>query len=246
MREQVQRGADVINVYNTGSLLSPRSPAQTFSDDELRAIVDAAHSLNRKVVADGAGKRNSAAGVNAAIRAGADWIDTVIYPDKDTWPLLAKTGRFYAPHLYAVVAAVGDDEAHLSAGSMGWLPEPVLRELLALKREQPAAVNAHRAGIRMVFASDSGVFQHGRNAGEFAEYVKAGLTPAQAIAAATVNAAEALGLAADSGTLEVGKRADLIAVAGDPLADVRELLKVRAVVRAGEIVKRPEAPGVTP
>ncbi|HEV7716058.1 MAG TPA: amidohydrolase family protein, partial [Steroidobacteraceae bacterium] len=241
VREQIQRGADVINFYNTGSLLAPSSPAQTFTDDEMRAIVDAAHSLNRKAVADGAGKSGSASGVNAAIRAGADWVDTVIYPGKDTWTLLGKTGHLYAPHLYAMVAAVGDDEAHLSEGSMGWLPAPILEALLALKRQQPAAVGAHTAGIRMVFASDAGVFSHGQNAGEFEQYVKAGLTPAQAIATATVNAAEVLGLSADSGTLEAGKRADFIAVSGDPLADIRTLRAVRAVVRGGMVVKSPVA-----
>jgi imidazolonepropionase-like amidohydrolase len=239
VREQVHRGADVINVYNTGSLLAPGSPAQTFTDEELQAIVSTAHSLNRRVVADGAGKRDSAAGVNAAIKAGVDWVDTVIYPDRFTWPMLAKAGKPYAPHLYAVVAAVGDDEAQLTNGSMGWLPRPVLEALLALKREQPAAVAAHKAGIRMVFASDAGVFAHGLNAGELGEYVKAGLTPAQAIATATINAAKALGLSADCGTLETGKRADLIAVEGDPLTDVNALSSVRAVIRAGEVIVTP-------
>jgi len=237
VREQVERGADVINFYNTGSLLAASSPAQTFTDTEMSAIVSTAHSLSRKVVADGAGRSGSAAGVDAAIRAGSDWIDTVIYPGKDTWGLLSKSGHMYAPHLYALVAAVGDDEAHLTEGSMGRLPAPILQTLLKLKRERPAAVAAHAAGIPMVFASDAGVFAHGRNAGEFAEYVKAGLTPAQAIATATVNAASVLGLLGDSGTLEVGKRADMIAVRTDPLQDVRALEEVQVVIRGGDVVK---------
>jgi Imidazolonepropionase and related amidohydrolases len=236
VREQVERGADVINFYNTGSLLSPGSPAQTFTDEEMRAIVETAHSLNRKAVADGAGKRDSAAGINAAIRAGADWVDTVIYPDTMTWTLLSKARRPYAPHLYAVVAAVGDDEQHIAEGSMGWLPPAVLNALLALKRETPAAKAAHASGIRMVFASDAGVFEHGRNAGEFLEYVKAGLTPSEAIATASVNAAHVLGLSAESGTLEAGKRADLIAVVADPLQDVRALQNVRGVIAYGRLV----------
>jgi imidazolonepropionase-like amidohydrolase len=236
VREQVERGADVINFYNTGSLLSPDSPAQTFTDEEMRVIVETAHGLDRKAVADGAGKPGSAAGINAASRAGADWVDTVIYPDATTWPLLSKARRPYAPHLYAVVAAVGDDEQHITEGSMGWLPPAVLNALLALKRETPAARAAHASGIRMVFASDAGVFEHGRNAGEFPEYVKAGLTPSAAIATATVNAAEVLGLSADSGTLEAGKRADLIAVAADPLQDIRALQNVLGVIAYGRLV----------
>src|SRR5262249_20145875 len=186
----------------TGSLLSPASPAQTFTEEEMRAIVTTAHSLNRKVVADGAGKSASASGVDAAIKAGADWIDTVIYPGKDTWALTAKAGAMYAPHLYAVVAAVGDDEATLTDGSMGWLPTPVLETLLKIKHERPAAIAAHNAHVRMVYASDAGVFVHGRNGGEFAEYVKAGLTPVEALQTATVNAATVLGLGDESGTLE--------------------------------------------
>jgi imidazolonepropionase-like amidohydrolase len=246
VREQVQRGADVINFYDTGSLLSPGSPAQTFTDEEMTAIVETAHSLNRKAVADGAGARESAAGVNAAIRAGADWVDTVIYPGKDTWPLLARRGRSYAPHLYAVVAAVGEDENHLSEGSFGWLPTPILEILFKLKLEKPAAVTAHQAGVRMVFASDAGVFVHGKNAGEFEQYVKAGLRPAEAIATATVNAAGVLGVSADSGTLEPGKRADLIAVSGDPLSDIGVMNDVRAVVRSGEVVKAEGGEGARP
>jgi imidazolonepropionase-like amidohydrolase len=237
VREQVERGADVINFYNTGSLLAANSPAQTFTDAEMSAIVSTAHSLNRKVVADGAGRLASAAGVDAAIRAGSDWIDTVIYPGKDTWSFLSKNGHMYAPHLYAMVAAVGDDDAHLAEGSMGWLPVPILQTLLKLKRERPAAVAAHAAGIRMIFSSDAGVFAHGRNAGEFAEYVRAGLTPAEAIATATVNAASVLGLIGDSGTLEVGKRADMIAVNSSPLQDIRALENVQVVIRGGDVVK---------
>jgi imidazolonepropionase-like amidohydrolase len=236
VREQIRRGADVINFYNTGSLLAPGAPAQTFPKDTMRAIVATAHAMHRKVVADGAGTRTSAAGINEAIGAGADWIDTGIYPDRTTWQLLAKSHKYYAPHLYAVVAAVGDTPQTLSSGSMGWLPEPVLKSLWKLKLERPAAVEAIKLNVDMVFASDAGVFAHGRNASEFVEYVKLGLTPAQAIATATVNAARALGLNGDSGSIEPGKRADLIGIATDPLRDIRELQRIQVVIAAGRVV----------
>jgi imidazolonepropionase-like amidohydrolase len=238
VREQIHRGADVINFFNTGSLLAPNAPAQTFTRDTMRAIIETAHAMHRKAVADGAGTRQSAAGINEAIAAGADWIDTGIYPDHTTWQLLAKSHGYYAPHLYAVIAAVGDTPQTLSSGSMGWLPQPILKSLWDLKLQRPAAADALKLQIKMVFASDAGVFAHGRNAGEFVEYVKLGMTPAQAIATATVNAARVLGLAADSGSIEPGKRADLVAVAGDPLRDVRELQSVQVVIADGRVAKR--------
>jgi imidazolonepropionase-like amidohydrolase len=90
----------------------------------------------------------------------------------------------------------------------------------------------------MAFASDAGVFAHGRNAGEFAEYVRAGLTPEQAIATATTNAAAALGLERDSGSIKIGYRADLVGVAGDPLKNAHDLRNVELVIAAGRIAKR--------
>ncbi len=238
VREQVQRGADVINVYNTGSLLAPGAPAQPLTNDELRAIVDTAHALHRKVVADGAGTPKSAAGINAALLAGADWIDTAIYPDAETWRLLSSLKKSYVPHLYAITAAVGDTPATLAAGSMGWLPDHVLQSLWALKQQTPAAGRARQLHIPMALASDAGVFAHGLNAGELVEYVRLGMTPTEALAIATTNAVELLGLTSDRGSIVVGKRADLIAVDGDPLVNIRLMLNVRTVIRDGLIVKQ--------
>jgi imidazolonepropionase-like amidohydrolase len=238
VREQVWRGADVINVYNTGSLLSPGSPAQPLTDEELRTIVDTAHSLQRKVVADGAGTEASAAGINAALTAGADWIDTAIYPDATTWRLVSAQHVAYVPHLFALVAAVGDGPERLSEGSMGWLPEELLVRLWTIKQQPPAAIQALHRKIPMALASDAGVFAHGLNASELLEYVKIGMTPAQALVSATSNPAELLGLLKDRGTIAVGKRADLIAVDGDPLADIRVMQTIHTVIRAGVIVKQ--------
>ncbi|MEJ8566105.1 amidohydrolase family protein [Elongatibacter sediminis] len=233
VREQVKRGADVISFYNTGSLLSVPSVPMTFTEAEMRAIVETAHALGRPVVADGGNTAGDASGINAALRAGVDSVDTVTYADEETWRLLNKTGAWFVPHLYAVVAAVGDTPQTLEQGSMGWLPRPILEFLFALKQEVPSAVDARKAGVRFAFGSDPGVFPHGENAREFAELVGVGLSPAEAIATATTGAAAMLWREAEIGSLEPGKRADLIAVEGNPLEDVRALERVIWVMKDG-------------
>ncbi|MFT5133677.1 MAG: imidazolonepropionase-like amidohydrolase, partial [Gammaproteobacteria bacterium] len=169
VREQVKSGADIINFYNTGSLLDEYMVEQTFTDEEMRAIVETAHALGRRVIADG----HSARGVNAALRAGADIVDTVPWPDEDTWRLLKKTGAFFVPHLYAFEASLGDTEESLRSGTTHWLPEPILKRLLSVKQNPYSAVEAHKRGINIAFGSDTGVIEHGDNASEFVELVKA-------------------------------------------------------------------------
>lgn len=238
VREQVRRGADFINVYNTGSLLSTPTVPQTFTDEELTAIVETAHSLGRTVIADGAGARDSAAGLNAALRAGADAVDTAMFPDAETWRLLEQHNAFYVPHLYALQAAVGDTPDTLEQGSMGWLPRPLLEKLFALKQAHPAAADAVGRPVRLVVASDPGVFPHGENAHELMEYVKIGFTPMEAIVAATRHPAELFGLA-DRGMLKPGMVADLIAVRGNPLKDISELTRVIFVMHRGRVARQP-------
>lgn len=237
VREQVARGADVVSFYNSGSLLAHNSPAQTFTDEEMQAIVATAHALHRPVIADGGNSRVSAAGINAALRAGVDAIDTATFPDAETWRLLQRSGAYFVPHLYALTAAVGDTPATLTDGTMGWLPRPVLEQLYRLKQETPAAVEAARRGVPMALGSDTGVIRHGDNAQELVEYVRIGLSPAAAIATATVHAAAVLGLSQDRGTIEPGKRADLIAVDADPLQDIAALRHVAVVIKAGRVIK---------
>lgn len=237
VREQIKRGADVINFYNTGSLLSDPSPAQTFTDAEMRAIVETAHALGRKVIADGGNTPGNAAGVTAALRAGADTVDTVTFMDEAAWAALMDTGAFFAPHLYAISASVGDTPETLRDGTMGWLPLWILEFLYHIKQQEPSAAHAFRLGAPMVFASDPGVFPHGRNAGEFAEYVKLGLSEMEAIETATVNAARMLGLEGELGTIQPGHAADIIATAKSPLEDISELSRVVFVMRAGVVYK---------
>lgn len=233
VRAQVKAGADIINFYNTGSLLDEFLVEQTFTDEEMRAIVETAHALGRRVIADG----HTAAGVNAALRAGADIVDTVPWPDKDTWRLLKKSGAYFVPHLFAFEASLGDSEESLRSGTTHWLPEPILKRLLSVKNNPYSAVEAYERGVNIAFGSDTGVIEHGDNAHEFVELVKAGFSTQDALVTATSGAAKALGLQADLGVLKPGYAADIIAVAKDPLADIHQLKKVIFVMRDGVVYK---------
>ena len=235
VREQVKRGADVISLYNTGSLLAVAPPAQTFTDAELRAIVDTAHALGRKVIADGQFSR----GIDAAIRAGVDAVDSALMANDATIALIAKSGVYLQSQIYSLAAAVGDTSETLSDGIWGWLPHPLLLRMFDIKKRQPTVARAWRSGVRrLIIATDSGVFPHGHNARDLVYWVRNGIPEIEAIKAATVNPARMLGLSDRLGTLEVGKWADLIATAKSPLDDISELTRVRAVIKAGRLYHR--------
>ncbi|NKB35582.1 MAG: amidohydrolase family protein [Gammaproteobacteria bacterium] len=233
VREQVKRGADAINFYNTGSLLDDYLVEQTFTDAEMLAIVETAHSLGRKVIADG----HTAAGVNAAIRAGADVLDTMPWPDKETWRLIRKNKTFFSPHLYAFAVSLGDTEESLRDGTTHWLPEPILKRMLTVKQNTSSAQEAHQRGVRIAFGSDTGVINHGDNAGEFEELVKNGLSTMDAITTATVNAASALGMEQIIGSLKKGYAADIVAFENNPLQNISELRQVVFVMRDGVVYR---------
>jgi imidazolonepropionase-like amidohydrolase len=232
VRDQVRKGADIISFYSSGSLLFPKPVGQAMTDEEMRAIVETAHSLGRKVIADG----HHAPGIAAAIRAGVDSVDSIHMATDETLGLIRKSDRYMQSHIHAVVAAVGDTRDTVHDGIVWWHPTPVLERLFDIKMRPFAVERAYRAGIRKIaLATDAGNFPHGDNARDIVEYVKRGIPEMFAIRAATVNAAEMLGLMDSVGTLEVGKRADIIATQGSPLQDISELTRVRFVMRDGVI-----------
>jgi imidazolonepropionase-like amidohydrolase len=170
-------------------------------------------------------------GVNAALRAGANSIEHGTFSNDETFRLYRQTGAYYVPTLLAPAAALAD-------GARGALtPEQYDKAREAAGNASRTLARAVRENVNIAFGTDSGVSRHGDNAQEFALMVQAGMTPAQAIRAATVNAATLLGRQDRIGTIEAGKDADIIAVAGDPLQDVRLLENVQFVMRHGRVHK---------
>lgn len=236
VRLQVKYGADVIKVSATGGVLSAGDSigARQFSTPELEAIVTESHALGRKVAAHAHGT----SGIEAAARAGADSIEHGSILDDEAVRLMKEHGTWLVPTLLA-------GETVEARGKSGSLPAWAVDKALAVRPLMEGSFRrAVKAGVKVAFGTDSGVSEHGRNAREFELMVGAGMAPMDAIVAATLNAATLLGVAADRGTIEAGKRADLVAVAGDPLADIGVLARPVAVFKDG----RPIEPvtGATP
>jgi imidazolonepropionase-like amidohydrolase len=229
VRENIKYGADLIKVCATGGVLSLGDNPQhsQFAEEELKAIVADAHRLGRKVAAHAHG----AEGIRWAAEAGVDSIEHGSYIDDAGIAVMKQHGTFLVPTLY-----LGDwmmDNAGLTH-----LPPPLLakaQEVIPAARKNVA--HAFASGVKVAFGTDAAVYPHGLNAHEFAVMVRLGLTPLQAIQAATVNAADLLGWPGKVGTLEPGAWADMVAVDGDPVKDVTTLERVKFVMKGGEVVK---------
>nr|WP_237700930.1 amidohydrolase family protein [Sphingopyxis alaskensis] len=231
VRRQRKYGAEVIKVCATGGVFSRNTePGQLqVPENELRAIADEAHQWGLRVAAHAHG----AAGIRAAIAAGIDTIEHASLVDDEgiRMAVARKQPVWFAMDIY-------NTEYTQAEGSKNGVLEDNLRkdrEIAQIQRDNFR--KAHRAGVRMVFASDAGVMPHGEVGKQFRVMVEYGMTPIQAIQAATKNAAEALGREKDVGAIAVGRYADIVAVDGDPLANVRELESVDAVVKGGVLVK---------
>ncbi|TVQ59420.1 MAG: amidohydrolase family protein [Phycisphaerales bacterium] len=230
VRSQVKRGADVIKLTATGGVLSATAAGtdRQFFEDELEAIVETAHLLGRKVAAHAHGTD----GVNAALRAGVDSIEHGTYLDDESIRLFLETGAFLVPTLHA-----GDTVARLAEQDGYFVPAVRAKAMEVGPRMQGMLARAHAAGVRIAFGTDCGVGTHGDNAREFQLMVDAGMSHVEAIIAATVNAAELLGLSDEIGTIEPGKAADIIATRGSPIDEVAQLMDVAFVMRAGVVHK---------
>ena len=230
VRAQISQGADVIKFTATGGVLSNVAGglgAQMF-DDEMKAIVDTAHMFGRKVAAHAHGKE----GIDAALRAGVDSIEHATYTDDATLALFKKTGAYLVPTMLAPQAAVNQGRAgSRSANSLAKAEE-------ANKVAFANHVIQYKSGVKIAFGTDTGVSAHGDNGQEFKLMVDAGMSPADAIKTATVNAADLLGRSSTLGTLEPGKDADIVAVAKSPLSDVTQLEHPTFVMHRGVVAKQ--------
>ncbi|HEY5722711.1 MAG TPA: amidohydrolase family protein [Allosphingosinicella sp.] len=230
VREQRKYGAEVIKVCATGGVFSRNTEPgqQQLSEDELRAIADEAHQWGLRVAAHAHG----AAGIKAAIRAGIDTIEHASLIDAEGIRLAKERGTWLAMDIY------NTEYTQAEGAKNGVLEENLKkdRDIAQLQRDNFRA--AHRAGVKMVFATDAGVMPHGSAGGQFRWMVQYGMTPMEAIQSATRNAALALGRERDVGAIAVGRYADIVAVDGDPLADVRQLEHVDVVIKGGEVVKK--------
>lgn len=231
VRLQVARGVDVIKIATTGGVNSRIGAGlgQQMFDDEVRAIVETARLYGKKVAVHAHG----ADGVKVALAAGVNSIEHGTTLDDECLELFHKSGAYYVPTLSTVNGYL----ERIAADPNAYSPAVRAKVDWRIRITGESLRKAVPKGVRIAFGTDAGVSKHGRNADEFELMVKHGMTPMQALEAATVNAADLLGLSADVGTLEPGKRADLIAVDGDPLADVTVLKRVPFVMKDGAVFK---------
>jgi imidazolonepropionase-like amidohydrolase len=226
VRAQVGLGAKVIKFAATGGVLSNVAGGlgRAMTPEEMKAIVDTAHALGRKAAAHS----HAAEGTKAALNAGVDSIEHGTFLDDETIALFKAKGAYLVPTEMAPVAA-------LTQARGGALPPATIPKAEAAAAAMRAShQRAIAAGVKVAFGTDTGVSRHGDNAQEFALLVASGMTPMQAIRTATVAAADLLGRS-DVGTIEVGKTADIIAVAASPLDDVRALERMDFVMHRGVI-----------
>ena len=233
VRQRYKDGADLIKITATAGVLSQASSADNpqFSSDELRALVAAANDYGFKVAAHAHG----AAGMKRAVLAGVYSIEHGTYMDEEIMALMKERGTWLVPTLLA--GRWIEEQAKVD----GALPEMVRPKAAAVGPQMiETFARAYEAGVPVVFGTDTGVSPHGENAGEFALLVEAGVPPMEAIQMATSIAAEFLDESERLGSLAAGRLADIVAVPGDPLTDIRALESVDFVMKDGVVYRRPE------
>ncbi|MFQ3596309.1 MAG: amidohydrolase family protein [Sphingomonadaceae bacterium] len=226
VREAARRGVDTIKITATGGVLSQqaRGLEQHFTAAEMRAIVETAESLGLKVAAHAHGD----SGIRAAAAAGVVSIEHGTFMSAETMQVMRARGTWFVPTLMATQGLVD------RIGKSVYTPVVEAKARQAVAAWGQALAAANRAGVRIAFGTDAGVFEHGRNGEEFLLMVeKGGMSPRAALVAATTGAAAMLGMEGEIGTIAPGKLADIVAVDGDPLTDPKALTRVAYVMAAG-------------
>ena len=229
VRELRKYGAEVIKFCGTGGVFSKTDTVggQQYSLAEMQALVGEAHMLGLRVAMHAHGPE----GINDGLRAGVDTIEHASLADATSFVLAKKNGSWFSMDIY------NDDYILAEGAKNGVFAASLEKERMIGRKQRETFRAAVKAGVRMVFGTDAGVYPHGQNARQFAKMVEWGMTPLQALQAATVNAGDALGRAADVGAIAAGRYGDMVAVAGDPLADVRVLEAPKLVIKGGVIVR---------
>jgi len=231
IRKQVRRGVDVIKIATTGGVNSRIGAGlgRQLFDDEVKALVDTAHLYGKKVAVHAHGDD----GVNIALAAGADSIEHGTMLTDESIKLFKAAGAYYVPTLSTVNGYL----ERLAANPNAYPPDVLAKVQWRIGVTGKSLAKAYPAGVKIAFGTDAGVSKHGRNADEFELMVKHGMPASAAIQAATMNAATLLGVEKEVGSLEPGKAADVIAVAGDPITDITTLKSVRFVMKDGRVFK---------
>ncbi len=231
VRYQFKKGADVIKIASTGGVLdlSKDGSGAQFTVEEIKAVVETAKDYGMRVACHAHG----AEGIKRAILGGVTSIEHGTYMNDEDIELAKKYGAWYVPTIIAG-KSVAD-----SAKIPGFFPPVIAAKATEVgPRIQQTFAKAYKAGVKIAFGTDAGVYAHGKNALEFQYMVEAGMPPMAAIQSATANAAELLGVSAERGSVTTGKTADLIAVDGDPLQDIKLLANISFVMKEGKIYKQ--------
>jgi imidazolonepropionase-like amidohydrolase len=232
VRQRYKEGSDLIKITATGGVLSVAKSGSNpqFTEEEIKAIVETAKDYGFKVAVHAHG----AEGMKRAIRAGVSSIEHGTYMDDEAMALAKQYGTWYVPTLTAG-ASVAD-----SAKKPGYYPDVVTVKALEIGPKIKATfAKAYKAGVKIAFGTDAGVYKHGMNWLEFGYMIEAGMKPMDAIKSATINAADLLGEKDKLGSIEVNKLADIVAVDGDPLTDSKVFGKVVFVMKDGVVYKTP-------
>jgi imidazolonepropionase-like amidohydrolase len=231
VREHHRAGTDIIKIMPSGGVISVGDDpeAQLMTDAEIKAVVDTAHTLHMKVAAHAHGK----GAIEHAAALGVDSIEHGSFADEETYKVMKAHGTYLVPTLIAGASVVEYANKHPEMLN----PSSAAKALAVGPVMSRNVYNAYRAGVKIAFGTDAGVFPHGENAKEFRLMVDAGIPAMDSILAATSGAADLIGDQADIGSIQPGRYADIIATRGDPLADIDQLQHVDFVMKGGKVVK---------